>query len=157
MDLLFSILESFAFIGGALDGSKSESKIKEYIYNSKTNEDRKLMFALILMMYLSYHDDHYISRYEKNRIEEYYINNLKPYSKDYMRILDKVKNRVWNIDEVVSYVQYNKINVNSIKEILSQLESEIFTKDKYQESFIELKKALKIEEKYLRKMLSLSN
>lgn len=157
MELLFSILESLAYIGGSLDSSKSESQIKEYIYNSKENEDTELMLVLILMMYLSYHDDNYISSYEKNRIEDYYIKNLKPCSKDYLRILKKVKNRIWNVDEVCNYVEYNKISVDKLKTVLSHLESKIFIKDKYQELFKDLKKALKIEEKYLRKILSLSN
>lgn len=157
MELLFSLLESLAFLGGSLDSLSSESVLKEYIFNSKVNEDSKLMLVLILMMYLSYHDDHYISAFEKKKIEEYYNNNLKPFSKDYLKVLKKVKNRIWNVEEVCNYVEYNKISVNNLKEVLTNLETEIFTKDRYKQSFIDLKKALKMEEKYLRRILSISN
>jgi hypothetical protein len=157
MELLFSILESLAFIGGSLDSLTSESLVKEYIYNSKVNEDKELMLVLILMMYLSYNDDHYISSFEKNRIEEYYTENLKPFSKDYLQVLRKVKNRIWNVEEVCNYVEYNKISINKLKEIIFHLEKEIFTKDKYKKSFFDLKKSLEIEEKYLRRILSISN
>ncbi len=155
--MIFLLLETIIFTCGSLDSMTDNSKINEYIFNNKMNEDRFLMLNVIVMMYLSYHDDEYISVYERKQIDNFIKTNLKPFSKDYLHAIKKMKRKVFTIDDIKNYIVYNNIDINSLKYALNRLEEDLFKDGKYHSVMSELKEALKIEEKYLKRMLEFSN
>lgn len=157
MELFFTLLESLSFLNGSIDSYTTKSKINEYIYNCKENEDRELMLSLLLLKYIAYQDDLYLSLYEKKKITSYFLEHIKSYSKEYTKILHQVQQKNWSIEEIQNYISYNNIKVELIKESLHHLETKIFVDDKYKKVFNSLKTELSIDEKYLRKMLTITN
>lgn len=155
MDILFMILESMSYAISDYTYSKNEAKIKSIIYNENDTENKLFILQVIILSHIAYNDDQLISSEEKEMIQKYIDINKPLFTKHLDTIKIVLSKSVWNYEDILNYIKYNKIELLLVKEIIKTLQNDYFKEERYQVVFSQLKEKLKIKEYSLRRMLSI--
>lgn len=155
MELLFMVLESLSYAYSDVVSNNDKVKLNRIIFNEEDTENKSFVLKVILLAHIAYHDDQYISEFEKKKIMSF-VNEFKPlFSKHLNTIKIVLKKEVWSKQNIKDYVQYNKIDLLEVKEVLKQFKIKVFAEEKYNMVFDDLYRFLNIKEYSLRRMLSI--